>query len=97
MTEPAYRHQLAGLLALEMGWTVDQAERAIAGLCNVITRSLREDIPVTLPGVLSITPVVQRPTATRQGVTAKRVGRRRIAQVRVSTHLAAAIATPPAD
>lgn len=96
MTDHAYRHQLAALFALEMGWSVDQAERAIAGLCNVITSSLRDDIPVTLPGVLTITPVVQRPTATRHSVTTKRALRRRIAQVRVSTHLAAAIATPPA-
>ncbi|MBK6616212.1 HU family DNA-binding protein [Ottowia sp.] len=91
----AYQRELAALLALELGCSVDAASSTIASLCTVITRALREDIPVTLPGVLTITTHTTAPRSlSGRASTRASATRRRVARVRIATHLEAAIAAP---
>lgn len=85
---------LASLLSVELRCTDAEAQRILGAVARAISNSLRQDLPASIPGVLTITTSVRPPAARRTNGATTAISRRRVPSVRLSKRLLDAVARP---
>ena len=85
---------LASFLSIELRCTDADAQHILGAVASAISNALRQDLPASIPGVLTITTSVRPPSARRTNGCTTATPRRRVPSVRLSKRLLDAVARP---